>query len=61
MNGAISDEDIKIAAEQRRENEKNNDPITLKILEGLWDGKYCKEIAEEIQRTLGIKISASRV
>lgn len=61
MNGAITEDQIEKAAEERRENEKNNDPVTLKILEGLGYGKYCKEIAEEIQNTLGIKISASRV
>ncbi len=61
MNGAITEKKIKTAAEERRENEKNNDPVTLKILEGLGSGKYCKEIAEEINNTLGVKISPSRV
>ena len=50
MNGAITEKGIKAAAEERRENEKNNDPVTLKILEGLGSGKYCKEIAEEINK-----------
>lgn len=48
MNGKITEEEIGRAAEEKRKNEKDNDPITLKILEGLRAGKTCTEIAKEI-------------
>lgn len=48
MNGKITELEIEKVAKERREYEKENDPITLKILGGLRVGKNHKEIAEDV-------------